>query len=216
MNATVKIEHADKWFGSFQALKDVCLKAPQGEITGLIGNNGSGKTVLLKCIVGLMYASSGKITVFDKIIGKDADFAPQTGFIIEHPGFLPSMSGFQNLKYLARLSGRACDADIRAAIERVGLDPASRKSVGKYSLGMKQRLGIAQAIMEKPRLLIFDEPMNGLDSAGMDDMRALFREMAQDGMTLIIASHNRDDISLLCRRVYEMKSGTLSLLESSC
>lgn len=213
MNATVKVEHADKWFGSFQALKDVSMEAPQGEITGLIGNNGSGKTVLLKCIVGLMYATGGKITVFDKIIGKDADFAPQTGFIIENPGFLPNMSGFQNLKYLAKLSGRASDADIRAAIVRVGLDPDSRKGVGKYSLGMRQRLGIAQAIMEKPRLLIFDEPMNGLDSAGMDDMRMLFQDMAQEGMTLIIASHNRDDISLLCRRVYQMNSGCISQLE---
>lgn len=213
MNATVKVEHADKWFGSFQALKDVSMEAPQGEITGLIGNNGSGKTVLLKCIVGLMYATGGQITVFDKIIGKDADFAPQTGFIIENPGFLPNMSGFQNLKYLAKLSGRASDADIRAAIARVGLDPDSRKGVGKYSLGMRQRLGIAQAIMEKPRLLIFDEPMNGLDSAGMDDMRMLFQDMAQEGMTLIIASHNRDDISLLCRRVYQMNSGCISQLE---
>lgn len=213
MNATVKVEHADKWFSSFQALKDVSMEAPQGEITGLIGNNGSGKTVLLKCIVGLMYATGGKISVFDKIIGKDADFAPQTGFIIENPGFLPNMSGFQNLKYLAKLSGRASDADIRAAIVRVGLDPDSRKGVGKYSLGMRQRLGIAQAIMEKPRLLIFDEPMNGLDSAGMDDMRMLFQDMAQEGMTLIIASHNRDDISLLCRRVYQMNSGCISQLE---
>lgn len=214
MNATVKVEHADKAFGAFQALKNVSLEAPQGEITGLIGNNGSGKTVLLKCIVGLMYVTGGKITVFDKTIGKDVDFAPNTGFIIEHPGFLPAMTGFQNLKYLARLSGRASDADIRAAIERVGLDPNSRKSVGKYSMGMKQRLGIAQAIMEKPQLLIFDEPMNGLDASGMEDMRALFQAMASEGITIIIASHNRDDISFLCQRVYQMNAGSLSRLDA--
>ena len=213
MNATVKVEHVNKAFGSFQALNDVSLEAPQGEITGLVGNNGSGKTVLLKCIVGLMYVTGGQISVFDKVIGKDADFAPDTGFIIEHPGFLPSMNGFQNLKYLARLSGRASDADIRTAIERVGLDPKSRKNVGKYSMGMKQRLGIAQAIMEKPKLLIFDEPLNGLDVAAIDDMRSLFHEMAGEGMTIIIASHNRDDISFLCRRVYQMNTGRLSLIE---
>lgn len=119
MNASVKVEHADKAFGSFQALNDVSLEAPQGEITGLVGNSGSGKTVLLKCIVGLMYVTGGQINVFDKVIGKDADFAPDTGFIIEHPGFLPGMNAFQNLKYLARLSGRATDADIRTAIDRV-------------------------------------------------------------------------------------------------
>lgn len=214
MNATVKVEHVNKAFGSFQALNDVSLEAPQGEITGLVGNNGSGKTVLLKCIVGLMYVTGGEISVFDKVIGKDADFAPDTGFIIEHPGFLPGMNAFQNLKYLARLSGRATDADIRTAIDRVGLDSKSRKNVGKYSMGMKQRLGIAQAIMEKPKLLIFDEPMNGLDAGGMDDMRTLFHEMAGEGMTIIIASHNRDDISFLCRRVYQMNAGCLSLIET--
>lgn len=213
MNATVKVDHVSKSFGTFQALDDVCLEAAQGEITGLVGNNGSGKTVLLKCIVGLMYATSGQITVFDKVIGKDADFAPDTGFIIEHPGFLPSMNAFQNLKYLAKLSGRASDDDIRTAIERVGLDSKSRKGVGKYSLGMKQRLGIAQAIMEKPKLLIFDEPMNGLDSGGMEDMRALFHSMADEGKTIIIASHNRDDISFLCHKVYQMSAGHLTLLE---
>lgn len=209
----IQVRNVRKRFGENCVLKDVSVDFPAGQITGLIGRNGSGKTVLLKCIIGLMRPDGGEITVGGVRVGRDADFAPDVGFIIETPGFIGSRTGFQNLKYLSLLTGKADDEAIRAAIRRVGLDPSERKKVAGYSLGMRQRLGIAQAIMEDRDVLIFDEPMNSLDSACVEDMRALFADLAKEGRTVVITSHNRDDIRLLCREVYEMKDGVLRRAE---
>ena len=132
------------------------------------------------------------------------------GAIIEVPGFLPNASGYKNLKYLADISGRAGDREIRAAMEKCGLDPDSRKWVSKYSLGMRQRLGIAQAIMEDPSLLILDEPMNGLDDTGVLEARRLLAGMKEKGKTIILASHDRQDIDTLCDAVYEMNAGKMT------
>ena len=154
-------------------LDDITVTLERGRVHGFVGRNGSGKTVLMKCIAGLARPDSGEVLVDGRHIGTELENPPDMGAIIEVPGFLPNASGYRNLKYLADISGRAGDKEIRAAMEKCGLDPDSRKWVSKYSLGMRQRLGIAQAIMEDPSLLILDEPMNGLDDTGVLEARRL-------------------------------------------
>lgn len=206
----IKLTNVTKSYGREKVLDNVCAFFRPGEIHGVIGRNGSGKTVLLKCIAGLTTPDRGTIRVGRKILGQDIETPPRLGAIIEVPGFLPNYSGFLNLKFLADIRGRIEDDDICDAMERVGLDPDSRKHVSKYSLGMRQRLGIAQALMERPRLLILDEPMNGLDNDGVEDMRNLFLSLRDQGVTMIIASHNPLDIQELCDHVYEMNAGKLT------
>ena len=180
----IVVDHAEKRFGEQVALRDVSVSFEAGKIHGIIGRNGSGKTVLFKCIVGLMPLTSGSIQVNGRHIETGKTVPDDIGAIIETPGFLPNYSGFRNLKFLATLRGRIKDAEIRKAIQQVGLDPESRKHVGKYSLGMRQRLGIAQAIMEHPKLLVLDEPMNGLDNNGVREMRELFIALKKEGTTI--------------------------------
>lgn len=165
--------------------------------------------VLFKLICGFYTADQGRVIVDGKELGKDSDIPENIGSIIETPGFLGNFSGYRNLKYLADINGRAGKEAVCRAMERVGLEPGSRKKVRKYSLGMKQRLGLAQAFMEDQEILVFDEPMNGLDNQGVEDMRKLFLELKEQGKTLLIASHNHEDIDILCDEVYEMNHGVL-------
>lgn len=199
------VEHVYKSFGMEQILTDVNLKISAGKIFGIVGNNGSGKTVLMKCICGFLQPDSGIIRVNGKIVGKECDFPEDLGVIIETPGFLPNLTGYQNLKILASLKGIIEKEEIREVLLRVGLDPDMRKPVGKYSLGMRQRLGIAQAIMEKPKVLILDEPFNGLDKTGVGHMRGLLRELKGQGKAILLASHNAQDIEVLCDEVHDME-----------
>ena len=161
----------------------------------------------------LMIPTTGRVLVDGKEIGKDVDFPENTGIIIETPGFLPALSGLKNLELLASLQKKIEKKQIEETIRRVGLDPDSRKPVGKYSLGMRQRLGLAQAIMEDPKLLILDEPMNGLDKHGVEDMRKLIASLRDEGKTIILASHNQTDIDMLCDTICEMDDGTMSRLK---
>ena len=209
MNNIIEIKNVSKKFGDTMVLNDVHAAFSQGYIHGLIGRNGSGKTMLLKCICGMIPISSGIIKVRNKIIGKEIDIPDKIGVIIETPGFLPEYSAYKNLKFLAEIRGGITRADIESAIEKVGLDPKERKKVGKYSLGMRQRLGLAQAIMENPELLILDEPMNGLDKEGVEDMRKYLLNLKKDGKTILIASHSAEDIDVLCDNVYEMERGRI-------
>ena len=206
----ITVENVSKKFGRETVLDNVSLTIKNGSIVGIVGRNGSGKTVLFKLICGFYTADKGKIIVDGKQLGKDIDIPETIGSIIETPGFLGNYSGYRNLKYLAGIRGKIGKEDIRRAIERVGLDPQSRKKVRKYSLGMRQRLGLAQAFMEGQEILVLDEPMNGLDNQGVKDMRELFLELKGQGKTLLIASHNREDIDLLCDEVYEMDHGVLA------
>ncbi|MGI6234255.1 MAG: ABC transporter ATP-binding protein [Christensenellales bacterium] len=208
----IEVQNLSMRFGQDTVLKNVSCKLQAGQIHGLIGRNGSGKTVLMKCILGFLRPSSGEAKVFGKRIGQDVDFAPDTGMLIESPGFLPNESGISNLKWLARLGNQAKAADIRKAIETVGLDPNMKKPVGKYSLGMRQRLGIAQAIMESPRLLVLDEPMNGLDKQGVADMKTLLKSFQEQGKTILLASHFSLDIEELCDTVHEIDQGHMTRL----
>lgn len=201
----ILVEHVFKSFGKEKVLKDVSLVIKPGQIYGIVGNNGSGKTVLMKCICGFMRPDKGKIYVDGKRIGKDVDFPESIGVIIETPGFIPHETGFSNLKILAGLKGLIGRDEIRENIKKVGLDPDMKKPVGKYSLGMRQRLGIAQAIMENPNVLILDEPFNGLDKYGVEEMRQLLKELKAQGKAILLASHNARDIEELCDIVHDME-----------
>lgn len=206
----IEIKNVTKRFKDKLVINQVSLELESAQIHGLIGRNGSGKTVLMKMIVGFLKPDSGTIRVFGDIIGKDTDFAKNIGTVIETPGFLPFESGFSNLKYLASIRGIISDREIRQAISSVGLNPDDKKHVGKYSLGMRQRLGLAQAIMENPDLLILDEPMNGLDKDGVKDMRQYLLDLKTQGKTILIASHSAEDIDVLCDTVHEMDKGQIS------
>ena len=199
-----------KRFRNINALDHLSITWDQGKIHGIIGRNGSGKTVLMKCICGFLRPTTGAVKVFGKKIGTDCDFARDTGILIETPGFLNHETGLKNLLWLARLGKGATRERVESMIRLTGLDPALKKKVGQYSMGMRQRLGIAQALLEDPSLLILDEPMNGLDKAGVKDIRALLRELKDQGKTIILASHFAQDIDELCDTVYEMDQGIMS------
>ena len=207
---SISVQHVYKDFNGEEVLKDVHHDFEAGKIHGIVGNNGSGKTVLFKCICGFLFPSKGKILVDYEQVGKDMDFPEDMGIIIETPGFLPTLTGIKNLQLLASLKRKIGNKEIREAIRRVGLDPGLKKHVAKYSLGMRQRLGIAQAIMEEPSLLILDEPFNGLDKQGVRDMRELIKGLRADGKTILLASHNAGDIDELCDTVCEMDAGVLT------
>ena len=159
------------------------------------------------------FPTSGTIHVNGKIVGKEIDIPDDIGIIIENPGFLPNYSGFKNLQLLAMIRNKIGKAEIKEAIRRVGLDPESKKHVGKYSLGMRQRLGLAQALMEDPSILLLDEPMNGLDNEGVEEIRKLILDLKQNGKLIIIASHTREDINLLCDKVFYMDHGKIIQIE---
>lgn len=210
MSNMIEITNLCKSFKETKVLNDITIKIKKGNIIGIIGRNGSGKTVLFKCICGLVSPTKGTVKINNKILGKDMDIPDNIGAIIETPGFLPNYSGFKNLKFLAMIKNQINNEHIRDTIKLVGLDPDSKKHVGKYSLGMRQRLGIAQAIMEDPDVLILDEPMNGLDNEGVKDMRKLFLSLKEQGKTILLASHNKEDIEVLCDEVYMMDKGILT------
>lgn len=214
MTDVIVIDKLTKSFKGKTVLEDVNMRLQEGGIYGIVGDNGSGKTVLLKLICGFMKPDSGTVTVNGKVIGKDADFPENTGIIIEAPGFLPNYSGMKNLEYLASIRGKIGKEQIESAMKTVGLDPSSKLRVGKYSLGMKQRLGIAQAIMEDQQLLILDEPMNALDKDAVKEMRKLFLSFKASGKTMLVVSHNEGDISTLCDEVYEFDGAKIKNRES--
>lgn len=211
----ISVENLNKEFGNERILKNVNVSFEQGHIHGIVGRNGSGKTVLMKCILGFYTPSSGRVRVFDRVIGKDCDFAPHTGMIIENPGFLPGETGRSNLLWLAKLNRGTSKARVDEVITQVGLDPTLKKSVSKYSLGMRQRLGIAQALLADPDLLILDEPMNGLDKNGVRNIRNLLLNLKAQGKTILLASHFAQDIDELCDTVCEMDQGVLHSITAS-
>lgn len=211
MEHIITIKNLTKSFKDQTVLDNVSINFEEGRIYGIIGRNGSGKTMLFKCILGLMPFSQGAITVRGRRLGKDMDVPEDIGMIIEGPGFLPGYSGYKNLLFLSLIRKKIGRMQIEKAIRDVGLDPKSRKRVGKYSMGMRQRLCIAQAIMEDPSILILDEPMNGLDNQGVHDISTLVEKLRDTGKTIILASHNQADINRLCDVVFEMDAGVLRM-----
>ncbi len=185
-------------------LKDINMEANQGEIWGIVGRNGSGKTMLMKCICGFVRPTEGKVFINEKQIGRDADYPSDVGMMIEVPGFIPYYSGYKNLKLLADINGKIGKKEILESMGTVGLDGGLKRPVRKYSLGMRQRLGIAQAIMEHPSILILDEPFNGLDMDGVKEIRKLLLRYREQGKIILIASHISEDINILCDHVINL------------
>ena len=205
----IEVKNVSKSFKGIPVLNDINITCRSGKIYGIIGYNGSGKTVLFKCICGFLHVDSGEISVNGREMGKEIDMLEHAGIIIEEPGYIRSLSGYRNLEYLYRITHKKDPAVIHSIMLKVGLDPQSRKKVCHYSLGMRQRLAIAQATMEDQAILILDEPMNGLDREGVAEMRKFFLEQKERGKLILLASHNKDDIELLCDEVYEMDHGML-------
>ena len=206
----VELHEVGLTIGKQELLKDISVNFNYGKIYGIIGRNGSGKTLLFKCISGFILPTHGDVHVIGEQVGKDIDFSGHMGVIIETPGFIPHYSAYRNLKILADISGGSKKERIIECIRMVGLDEKEKKPVKKYSLGMRQRLGLAQAIMEDPQVLVLDEPMNGLDKHGVEDVRKLLLQLKEQDKTILIASHNAEDIRLLCDEVYEMEAGVLT------
>ena len=205
----IEVSHVNKNFRDNKVLKDVSLRCESGKIYGLVGHNGSGKTVLFKIICGFLSCDEGTVSVDGKIMGKDKDMLTEAGIIIEDPGFLRNWSAYHNLEFLYTIRNKKDKAYLYSVLKKVGLDPKMTRPVGKFSLGMRQRFAIAQAIMEDPGILILDEPMNGLDKNGVEEIRRLLLQMKQENKLIILASHNREDIDVLCDEVYEMEDGVL-------
>lgn len=205
----IEVENVSKTIKGRQVLDRVSLQVPTGRIYGISGPNGSGKSMLLRVICGLVIPHEGTVRVFGKTIGKEQEFAPDTGILIETPGFLPGYSGIDNLRLLAMIRAQVSRQEIAEIIRKVGLDPTDRRPVRTYSTGMRQRLGLAQALMERPRLLLLDEPTNGLDRQGVQDIHRLLRELKGDGTTILLTSHSREEIEGLCDAEFRMERGHL-------
>ncbi|WP_328587807.1 ATP-binding cassette domain-containing protein [Konateibacter massiliensis] len=203
----IKISEITKKYENITVLNHVSLEFLEGTITGLIGRNGSGKTMILKALCGFIKLDEGVISVDGETFDDITKTGIPVGAIIETPGFLSQYSGFKNLEFLSLIQKRIDKKKIKETMELVGLNPDEKKPVGKYSLGMRQRLGIAQALMEEPDILLLDEPMNGLDNIGVKQMQQLFLELKKKGKTIVLASHNREDIQLLCDYVVELDQG---------
>jgi ABC-2 type transport system ATP-binding protein len=203
-----------KNFKGVEILKNINLNMGKGEVIGIIGNNGSGKTTLLRIIMGLIYPNQGGVIVDgnDVLPGLLGSLPTSVGALIENPVFLPQFTGYTNLSMLASIRNVINGDDIKSVIKLVGLDIDDKKIVGKYSLGMRQRLGIAQAIMEKPALILFDEPTNGLDSDGMKMFSNIVKNMKIAGSSFIMVSHRKEEIDELCDRVYKIENGILTML----
>lgn len=210
METMIEVTDLVKKYQDQEVLKKISCTFEKGKITGLIGRNGAGKTVLMKCICGFVIPTEGEIRIDGrKLRGrKEADLT-KIGMIIENPAFLEAYTGYQNLAFLARINGIIGKEKIRKTLRMVGLDPDSRKKVGKYSMGMRQRLALAQAVMEDQEILILDEPMNGLDNRGVEEMRKLLLEFRGQGKTILLASHSQEDIRVLCDKIYEMDQGEI-------
>jgi ABC-2 type transport system ATP-binding protein len=201
----ISVQNISKKFKEHTVLDQISLECYPGKIYGFVGYNGSGKTVLFKCICGLFLVDSGSIVIDGKTVGEE--MIKNAGIIIEEPAFIRNETGRRNLEFLYMLNHKRDPAVITEVMNKVGLDPDSKKKVKEYSLGMRQRLAIAQAIMENPDILILDEPMNGLDKDGVREVRQILLQLKDEGKTILLASHNKDDIAILCDQVYEMDRG---------
>lgn len=206
----IKLSNISKYYSKKVILDNISLNLKEGFVYGFTGNNGSGKSLLFKIICGFSKPTKGKIEVNSKTIGDDINFIENSGVLIENPDFIPSLSGFENLEMLAQINKTINDEDIFTALKQLGLDPQNKLKVSKYSLGMKQRLRIAQAIMEKPSILILDEPMNGLDKHGVELVFDLIKKEKEKGTTILLTSHIRDDINILCDEIFNLDEGKLT------
>lgn len=205
----VVFKNYNKLIKKKEILTDINLTFESGKIYGLHGHNGSGKTMLLRAICGLILPTSGSVTVDGKTVGKDIEFPDSVGVIIENMSLIPEYTGFKNLQLLAGIKKKIGDSEIRDTLISVGLDPDDKRKVKEYSLGMKQKLNFAQAIMEKPELLLLDEPTNAMDVQTVEKVRSILAEMKEKGTLIIIASHNKEDLDALCDEFIDICDGKI-------
>ena len=207
----IETHNLTKKYGSQTSVSHLNIHVKKGRIYGLLGRNGAGKTTTMRMLLGLTAPTSGEVTIFGKPFqGNEKNILPHIGCLIESPGFYPNLTGTENLKIFAELRGLRSPKYIKNALELVNLPYRDKKLFSQYSLGMKQKLGLAQAIMEEPSLLILDEPMNGLDNQGVQEMRQLFLKLKEEGKTILLASHNREDIAALCDTTVEIDRGKIT------
>lgn len=206
MKPAIQLCKVSKSFGKKTLFREVEIEIPEGTITGFLGENGCGKSVLFKLISGLYRPDSGEIFIEGDRIGDKFDFPPNMGIFIDAPGFVSIYSGYQNLKFLAEILGKIGDSEIQHAMAAVGLDYNDKTHVKHYSLGMKQKLGIAQAIMENQKIILFDEPFNALDADSHRKMLQLMQDLRQEGKTILLTSHNYSDIIESCDTIYQFTS----------
>lgn len=211
----INIKNLNKVISHNQVLENINLKLTGNKIYGFYGKNGSGKTMLMRAICGLIVPTSGEVQINGKILGKDISFPESIGALIENPGFLQNCSGFKNLKYLARIQNKINDSEILGAMEKVGLDPNEKKSFRKYSLGMKQKLGIAATIMENPDILILDEPFNALDEETVEKIRNLILSKKDENRIIILSCHDREELENLSDVIIEIKNGQIIQLKEN-
>lgn len=209
----IELNEVSKVIKKQTVLENINLSLEKGKVIGFVGHNGSGKTMLFRVIAGLVKPTAGKVIVSDQILHKQISFPKSISVLLEKPGFLEQYSGFDNLKFLADIQKRIDDQQIRQVIESVGLNPDDKRSVKTYSLGMKQKLAIAQAIMEKPDIILLDEPMNGLDEDAVKNVYHLIRAENERGATVLLTSHHKKDIEELCHIVYKMNAGKIQTVE---
>lgn len=206
----IELKNLSKRFGDNVLFENVNMVFESGRIYGISGRNGCGKTVLLKLMLGLCKPDGGEILINGRKLHSRSGYADNTGFIIETPRFLPGFTGLENLMFLAKLRGKIGEKEVRQALINVGLDPDDKKKAGKYSLGMRQRLGIAQAIMENPDVLLLDEPTNALDRQGVSAMQELLRRYASEGKTILIATHIFADIDGFVDKLFAIENKNLT------
>jgi ABC-2 type transport system ATP-binding protein len=205
----VIVDAVSKKLRGHQVLENIDLLVGVGETIGIYGANGSGKSMLLRVISGLVLPDTGTVSVFGEKIGRDTEFPSEMGALIDGPGFLLDYTGMYNLELLASIRNRVSKAEIRKVIDLVDLDADDSRPVKTYSTGMRQRLGIAQAILENPKLVLLDEPTSALDADGTKRIHNLLRELQSAGVTIIIVSHKSDEIEGLCSHVFEMRAGSI-------
>lgn len=205
----LQAEHLSKVIKKQPILKNINLSLNKGHIYGFRGKNGSGKTMLFRALCGLILPTEGTVTVDGAQLGKEVSFPSSVGVLIEYPGFLNGYTGFKNLKMLADLNHIVDDERIRESIRLVGLDPDDKRKYRKYSLGMKQRLGIAQAIMEEPQLIILDEPTNALDTDGIEELKKLLLDLKNKNRCILVASHDKEELDYLSDEIFMMENGKI-------
>jgi ABC-2 type transport system ATP-binding protein len=211
--AYIEVEGVSKSYKSQKVIHNVNISFEQGKSYGIMGYNGSGKSVFLKLLTGYAFADEGEIRIQGKVLKKDMDFIPEAGIVINAPEFIKSMSGLDNLRFLAEVRKKIGEEQIEEVLKKFGLYEARKKKVGAYSLGMKQRLRLAQALMESPQILILDEPFNALDKEGIALVKDILREFVSSGHTLIFTSHSKEDVMDLADEVYEVEAGEIRRAE---
>ena len=205
----IKINHLSKVIKGVTVLDDINLELTSGKIYGLRGKNGSGKTMLMRLLCGLILPSKGSIEIDGEVMGKDISFPRSVGALIENPSFLMEYSGFENLRILASIKGEIDDQQISDTLSAVGLDPNDKRHYRKYSLGMKQRLGIACAVMESPELIILDEPINALDEKGVELVKHIMLTLRDKSALIVVACHDAEELEYLSDEVFNLAEGKL-------